>query len=360
MRVLHLTPALFGAGGAFGGAERYSFELARHMADVTPTRLVTFGERPRLERVANLEVQVLGRARYVRGQQFNPIHRGLFRALAGADVVHCHQPHTLAAEVAALLSRLFRRRVVCSDLGGGGWGFSGYIRTDHWFHAHLHISQYSRRIAGHAGNPRAEVILGGVDIERFTPNPAVSKEPLVVYVGRLVPHKGVNDLIAALPTGLTLEIIGQPYHERYYAELKRLAADKRVIFRDDCDDADLIRAYRRALCVVLPSVYRDFYGHESKVPELLGQTLLEGMACGTPAICTNVASMPEVVANGETGFVVPPNDPTSLREKLTWVRDQPTEAGVLGRAARMRVQRHFTWPAVVERCLAAYRGARTR
>ena len=55
------------------------------------------------------------------------------------------------------------------------------------------------------------------------------------------------------------------------------------------------------------------YGHESKVPELLGQTLLEGMACGALAICTAVASMPEVVTDGETGFVVPPNDPAAMR-----------------------------------------------
>ena len=52
------------------------------------------------------------------------------------------------------------------------------------------------------------------------------------------------------------------------------------------------------------------------MPELLGQTLIEGMACGTPAICTDVASMPEVVEDGVTGFVVPPNDPAYLGAKL--------------------------------------------
>src|SRR5439155_16371755 len=124
----------------------------------------------------------------------------------------------------------------------------------------------------------------------------------------------------------------------------------------DCDDAELVRAYRRALCVVLPSVYRSCYGQESKVPELLGQTLLEGMACGTPAICTNVASMPEVVTDRETGFIVPPNDPATLRERLGWLRDHPADAAVLGMSARQRVLDRFTWPRVVERCLATYTG----
>jgi len=62
-----------------------------------------------------------------------------------------------------------------------------------------------------------------------------------------------------------------------------MAAGKRVTFQHDLDDAGLIQAYRGALCVVLPSVYRTMYGVEYQVPELLGQTLLEGMACGRPS-----------------------------------------------------------------------------
>jgi glycosyltransferase involved in cell wall biosynthesis len=116
----------------------------------------------------------------------------------------------------------------------------------------------------------------------------------------------------------------------------------------------MVRAYRRALCVVLPSVYRDCYGAESRVPELLGQTLLEGMACGIPAICTDVASMPEVVVDGVTGFVVPPNDPTALGDKLRWLRDHPAQSVLLGQAGRQRVLERFTWNAVVRRCLDLY------
>ena len=354
-RVVHLTPALFGAGGVFGGAERYSYELARHMSLAVPTTLVTFADRPRRFTTPDgLQVRVLGPAWHVRGQHLNRLHPGIVRAVAGADVVHCHQPHTLAAELVALLARAMRRRVVASDLGGGGWGFSSRLNTDPWFQAHLHISEYSRTIAGHAGRPCATVIYGGVDTELFVPEPAVPREPLVVFVGRLMPHKGVNDLIDALPDGLTLELIGRPYDERFQAELRRRAAGKRVFFRPDCDDAELVHAYRRAACVVLPSVYRDCYGHESRVPELLGQTLIEGMACGTPAVCTDVASMPEVVVDGVTGFVVPPNDPAALRGRLSWLRDRPDEVRRLGAAGRRRVLERFTWDAVVRRCLAIY------
>jgi glycosyltransferase involved in cell wall biosynthesis len=100
------------------------------------------------------------------------------------------------------------------------------------------------------------------------------------------------------------------------------------------------------------------YGGQTRVPELLGQTLLEGMACGAPAVCTAVASLPEVVEDGVSGFVVPPNDPAALRAALVRLRDDPAAAAAMGRAARRRVLDRFTWPAVVRRCLDAYEAAR--
>jgi glycosyltransferase involved in cell wall biosynthesis len=354
MRAVHVVPALFGDGGVFGGAERYALELARHMADIIPTRLVTFAEVPSRQSVGKLDVRVLGPAWKVRGQRFNPFHPSLVRHLCSGDVIHCHQRAVLASSFAAAFCRATGRRVFVSDLGGGGWDVSAYVRTDRWFHNHLHISEYSRSLAGHAGWDRAHVIYGGVDTERFAPDASVLKEPLVVYVGRLMPHKGVNNLIEALPDGMTLEVIGRPYNDRFFADLKRLAAGKSVVFRPDCDDTDLVQAYRRAVCVVLPSVYRTMYGDETRVPELLGQTLLEAMACGTPAVCTNVASMPEVVVDGRTGFVVPPNDSAALRAKLEWLRDHPAEVSRLGRAGRERVLQAFTWSAVVRHCLDVY------
>lgn len=119
----------------------------------------------------------------------------------------------------------------------------------------------------------------------------------------------------------------------------------------------MIDAYRGAMCIVLPSVYRDVYKRETKVPELLGQTLLEGMACGTPSICTNVASMPEIVEDGVSGFVVPPNNPSELSQRLLWLSRHSVEAARMGTAARQQMLAKFTWPSVVKRCLEIYQGA---
>jgi glycosyltransferase involved in cell wall biosynthesis len=353
LRVAHIVPAPFDADdGIIGGAERYSFELARHMAERVPTRLISFGDRERTARVGSLEVQVLG-ASYVRGQRSNPFSRQLWRALGDATVVHCHQQHVLASSVAALFTRLRRRRVFVTDLGGGGFDISAYMSTDRWFHGHLHISEYSRTVAGQAGSPRARVILGGVDTDKFSP--AAVPDEGILFVGRLLPHKGVHDLIDAVAPDVPLRILGRALDADYANTLRARAAGKCVTFVHDADDEQLVAEYRRATCVVLPSVYTTPDGRTTQVPELLGQTLLEGMSCGRPAICTDVASMPEVVVHGETGHVVPPGNPAALGSAIAALRSNPEEARRLGSNGRARVLERFRWDKVVDRCLAAYR-----
>jgi glycosyltransferase involved in cell wall biosynthesis len=356
-RVLHVVPALFGPGGIVGGGERYAFELARHMAELVPTALVTFGAGERRDEIGRLRVRVLGSPWFIRGQRTNPFSWRIVRVIAAeADVVHCHQQHVLTSSVAAAVCRVMGRRVFVTDLGGGGWDVSAYVSTDRWYHGHLHLSEYSRRLAGHDRAPWARVISGGVDTEKFSPDPGGPRSRTPIFVGRILAHKGVHDLIDGLPAGMPLRIIGPAAGSSAIEDLRARAAGKAVTFHHDCDDAALVSEYRRALCLVLPSVYRTPDGAETLVPELLGQTPLEAMACGTPVICTAVASLPEVVEDGVTGFVVPPNSPPAIRARLSWLADHPAEAAAMGAAGRQRVLERFQWSAVVRRCLDAYAG----
>jgi glycosyltransferase involved in cell wall biosynthesis len=356
MRVVHIVPALFGPDGIVGGAERYAFELARHMARRVPTTLVTFGERHRHETVGSLEVRVLGNPWYVRGQRNNPFHPKLFAALRGAEIVHCHQQHVVMSSAAALWCRARRRRVFVSELGGGGWDVSAYVSTDGWFHGHLHLSDYSRHIFRHEHLATSQVIGGGVDVDKFSPDASVARDGGALFVGRILPHKGVDELIRGLPAGMPLTIVGPQPDRETASALLRMAVGKHVCFKLGLDDEQLVQEYRRAVCIVLPSVYRTSIGTETAVPELLGQTLLEGMACEAPAICTDVASLPEIVEDGVTGFVVPANDPAALGERMQRFRRDPGQVASMGKAARARVLARFTWDRVVQRCLEAYEG----
>jgi glycosyltransferase involved in cell wall biosynthesis len=354
-RVMHVVPAPFDPeDGVVGGAERYALELARHMADVRPTSLVSFGRRERTTTIGRLRCRVIGDAHFVRGQRTNPIAAGLLGELRRADIVHCHQQHVVASSAAALYGRLARKPVFVTDLGGGGWDISGYVSTDAWYRGHLHISEYSRSIAGQSHVANAHVIMGGVDSERFSPSTEIARDGSVLFVGRLAPHKGLDLLIEAMPADIPLVVIGRPYDSAYMAHLHAIASGKQVTWQHDCDDDALVAAYRRAACVVLPSVYESAWSPRTLVPELLGQTLLEGMACGTAVICTDVASMPEIVVDGGCGLVVPPNDTSALRSAVQRLVGDGDAADAMGRAGRARVLDCFTWSRVVERCLAAY------
>ena len=156
MNVCHIVPAPFGVGGVVGGAERYAIELARHMAEQVPTTLLTFSDEDGEERVGPLRVKRIGNPWHVRGQRTNPFSVAVFAALHQADVVHCHQQHVMVSSAVAAWCRLTGRRVFVTDLGGGGWDVSAYVSTDAWFHGHLHLSEYSRRVYAHARqSPRA-------------------------------------------------------------------------------------------------------------------------------------------------------------------------------------------------------------
>jgi glycosyltransferase involved in cell wall biosynthesis len=356
--VAHIVPSFFRArDGTVGGAERYVLELAKAMSTKVPTYLYSYGDRAETFTDGELRIRIVKRTLAVRSELHNPLSLRLFPKLARHSILHCHQPNTLGANLVALFARALRKPVFASELGGGGWNLSAYLSTERWFDAHLHISEYSRRIAGHVADDRHLVIYGGVDGTLFRPPSTNPARQSVLFVGRLMPHKGIDYLIDAVGAELPLTIVGRAYNEEYTRLLRQKAEGKRVTFKQDADDASLISEYQNALACVLPSVFRDCYGNHSLVPELLGQTLLEAMACGTPTICSDVASMPEVVLDGTTGFVTPPNDPSALHGRLLELRNNPGLVERFGLAARERAIRHFSWSAVVERCLEAYRSA---
>lgn len=353
--VVHIVPTLYDDSGRIaGGAERYAFELAREMAETVPTRLVSFGPADDRSRHGRLSVRIIGGARAVGGQAANPWAKPVLREILRAGVVHCHQRDVFVAKAAATVRRTVRRPVFVTDHGGGVWDFTSRLGVRAPFDGHLHVSAFSRRVSGQEHDPRARVVYAGVNLKRFSPPGGAGARERVLFVGRLLPHKGVDVLIEALPDGIGLDVAGPVLDERYRRDLGALAEGRDVRFHHGWDDARVREAYRAALCIVLPSVHRDRYGGETAVPELLGQTLLEGMACGAPAICTDAGGMPEVVADGETGYVVEPNDPGALGAAIARVAADRALAARLGEAALAHVRGRFSWSEVARRCLEAY------
>jgi len=356
--VLHISPSLFGPDGIVGGGERAAYGLARAVAREIPTTLVSFGAERVSEQHGELSVEIYASAGSFGGLAFDPFSYRFLAQMRNANVVHCHQYRVAVSQLAILAGAALGKRTFVTDRGGVGVHFDPRLPVESCLTALLPISHFSLTQLP-SGVP-SRVIHGGAT-EFFQSESAVFPEASsrqsrrVLYVGRIMRHKGIDVLIQGLPDGMGLDVIGHIYDEEYLALLQQLATGRDVRFVHDATDEQLLSAYRSALVTVLPSVYRDVFGGHWEMPELLGNVLLESMACGTPVICSDVGGMPEVVEDGLTGFVVPPSDPAPIGRRIAELAGDPMLRSAMGRRARERILQSFTWKDVARRTLAAYR-----
>ncbi|HZS20320.1 MAG TPA: glycosyltransferase family 4 protein [Pseudonocardiaceae bacterium] len=357
MRIIQVAPTPFGREGLFGGGERYPLELARALAREVSCELVTFGASPQLVvEPSGLRVRVLPTLLHLRRHPAHPVAWGLPAALHGASLVHTHHLRSAPSRMAAVTARITGQRLAVTDHGLGGGGWAGLLPRlfDHF----LTVSRHSA-LTLRAPPARTTVIYGGADPVRFYPDPTEQRRG-VLFVGRLTPHKGVDRLIRALPAGAGLTCVGTGGHDPHPPEsgygqlLRRLASGRMVTFAGEVADHELPVLYRRAQVVVLPSVHRTCYGREVAISELLGLTVLEAMASGTPVVCSRLGGLPEVVEDGTTGFLVTPGDVDELHDRIATLLTDAGLAARMGGRARELVLDRFTWQACAARCLAVY------
>jgi glycosyltransferase involved in cell wall biosynthesis len=356
--VVHVSPVMF-EEGARGGGERYPLELARAMARHVETRFVTFGAHRRSWVDEGLDVRVLPTRMRFDGDILNPVSERLPLEFLGADVVHAHQYKSIVTNTSMLLGRMLRKRVFCTDHGGSARHYADWWHLSHLLSGFLAVSEFAAAQFPKFTD-RSSVIYGGVDHVRFSPVKEIERRREVLYVGRVLPHKGIDVLIKGLDGCTPLHIYGPNPDLEYRAALDRLGAGKQVHFHGDANNDEIVDAYRRARVAVLPSVERSIYGHASPSSELLGLVLLEAMACGTPVVASALGGIPEIVRHGETGFLVAPGDAGALRERVMTLLDDTRLWALMSDAAVELVREEFTWNRVAERCLDAYSGVRGR
>lgn len=185
----------------------------------------------------------------------------------------------------------------------------------------------------------------GADI---APQPFARADPCrVLFVGRLVPEKGIDTLAAAWPTvvaavpGATLEVVGD-------GPLRPLleAAGPGVELRGALPTHAVARRYGAAAFVVMPS-RRDAFA----------TVALEAMARGRGVVCTPVGELAGRVRDEREGLQVPVGDAAALAGALVRLLRRPDDAARLGAAAAERARALYAWDAVVARTLDAYRVA---
>jgi spore coat protein SA len=316
-------------------------------------------------------------------------HRGYFRAAveaalaADVDVLHMAnfpQPAAVAKRlrpdvrtvlnmrcdwIAHLDPALVRRRARHCDLI---LGVSDYV------------TERARRVLP---EHRCETLHNGVDTSVFTPGGDVADDgpPELLYVGRVSPDKGIHTLLEAFgaigrsdpevrlsligdealpPLDMHVRIdpeervraLGRFYGGRdgYLAPLLGALPDPvagRVRHETWLGRDELPDRYRRARVFVFPSVFDEPFG----IPPV------EAMASGVPVVATRVGGIPEVVEDGVTGILVPPEDPVALADAVRSLLDDPALARRMGEAGRRRAVELFDWDGVAARLRGIYERA---
>jgi glycosyltransferase involved in cell wall biosynthesis len=176
-----------------------------------------------------------------------------------------------------------------------------------------------------------------------------------IYVGRLSPEKGVHTLLHALAVVLAvipqaqLTIVGDgPEREQLERTAARLGCVDRVRWSGSIAREGVRAALWAADVFVLPSRF-----------ESMSYTLLEAMACGVACVATQVGGNADLIRDGETGILVPPNDPAALAEAMLLLGRTPRERMRLAEAAQ-RAARAYSLETMLERSLALYRATRAR
>ncbi|WP_420476709.1 glycosyltransferase family 4 protein [Noviherbaspirillum sp. ST9] len=219
-----------------------------------------------------------------------------------------------------------------------------------------------------APTERIDIVPCGFDPDEFWPVTLDARQQLglgqdefiVLQLGRMVPRKGVDNVIRAIAilkhqyqVRARLLVVGgnaeqpdpiaTPELGRLMALAQALNVEDAVTFTGQRRREQLRYYYSAANVFVTTPWYEPF-----------GITPVEAMACGTPVVGTAVGGIKTTVVDGETGCLVPPNDPEALAEKLAWLQRHPHIAQRMGWAGMRRAYQHFTWRNVATHVAAVY------
>ncbi len=209
------------------------------------------------------------------------------------------------------------------------------------------------------GPPRGTVELYREPDSKGSPQEGLRQKglPIVLAVGRMIERKGFPVLVRAAERlrGRARVVIvgGGEYGPVVQKEIERRGTGDVVELAGRLSNADLRDLYERCAVLCLPAIV-DSRGET----EGLGVVLVEAMSHGKPVVASRLGGIIDAVSDGETGILVPPEDPDTLADALLRVIEEPGLARRLGEAGRERAKKVFSWNGIAERHLELYEPAR--
>lgn len=198
---------------------------------------------------------------------------------------------------------------------------------------------------------RIRVVYNGLDAEIFRPLVGQKRVPKrIIFVGNVADRKkGVLYLLQAMAgvdpqAHLVMVDGGTPARVSTGDLVRALGLEGRVTVTGKIDRDELVRLYSSAQVAVVPSLYEGF-----------GFPATEAMACEVPVVATTAGALPEVVGtDGSCGVLVPPRDPTALTQAINWLLADLKRCEAMGKAARQRVLKCFTWERAAKHLVEIY------
>jgi alpha-maltose-1-phosphate synthase len=359
----------------YGGAGVHVEYLARELAGLVDLTVHCQGA-DRTGAMAHRPWELLARANPA--LQTISTDLAMTAAVGGADLVHSHTWYAnLAGHLATLLygvphvvttHSLEPLRPWKAEQLGGGYALSSWCERTavEAAAAVVAVSDGMRAdvLAAYPAVPpeRVRVIRNGIDTHQYQPDPGTDvlerygvalDRPYVIFIGRVTRQKGLPVLLRAaahLDPGAQLVLCaGQADTPELEAEVDGLVASLTArrqgvhLISGMLAKPEVIQLLSHARVFCCPSVY-----------EPLGIVNLEAMACGAAVVASRVGGIPEVVADGETGLLVPPSDPSALANALNELLADPTRAAQMGEAGRKRAVAEFGWPQIAAQTVALY------
>ena len=192
------------------------------------------------------------------------------------------------------------------------------------YDAVISVDSWAEHIARNMSENKVYRIPNGIDIKKF--KPGNERDDFVLAVGRLIKHKGFEYLADAVPGNIQVKIIGSG---------PRTIQGKNVQLLRSLEQDKLISYYQRCKIFVLPSLWEGF-----------PFTLLEAMSCGCACIATDVGGVRDLIDDRKNGLLTRPRDSEDLKNKIQFLLDNERERKRLGKAARKKVEKNFTWKKV--------------